>query len=93
MNILVELWYGNIEPSETIVEGNRYYKKLLSLMGRNREDLCRDLTATQIESLEKYDDNIREMSSISEKEAFAYGFRLGMRLAVESLFEPKEEEA
>ena len=59
----------------------------------NRDELCHDLTATQIESLEKYDDNIREMSSITEKEAFAYGFRLGMRLAVESLFERKEEEA
>lgn len=35
MKILEELWYGNIEPSETIVDGKRYYKKLLSLMGRN----------------------------------------------------------
>ena len=71
MKILDELWYGNIEPSETIGEGNRYYKKLLTLMSRNREEISRDLNVTQIESLEKYDDNIREMSSISEKEAFA----------------------
>ena len=32
-----------------------------------------------------YDDNIREMDAIAEKEAFAYGFRLGIRLAVAGL--------
>ncbi len=85
MSILEELWYGNIDPMEAIGSGGSYYKELMGLMAKNREKIAETLSEEMQEVLETYDDNIREMDSIAEKEAFVYGFRLGMQLAAESL--------
>ena len=74
--ILTELWYGNIDPHESIPVD----KRLLSLMGRNREKLDEILTEQQKELLEKYDGSVNEMHSYAEIEAFSYGFRLGVQL-------------
>ena len=79
-SILREMWYGNISPHESIPVD----KKLLSLMGRNRERLEETLTEKQKELLEKYDESLNEMHSAQEIEAFCYGFRLGARLMMEA---------
>ena len=63
---------------------NKQYKHLLSLMGRNRDELSETLTDKQQETLEKYDEAMNEMHSIAEVEAFTYGFRLGVRLMIEA---------
>ena len=85
MNSVMEsLWYGNINPHDTIVEDNRYYKKLLKLMGQNRDRLSETLTPEMQTVLETYDDNINEMNSIAEMEAFRYGVRFGIRLMMET---------
>ena len=81
--ILEELWYGNIEPHESISVD----KQILSLMGRNREKLEETLTEKQKELLEKYDESLNEMHSSQEIEAFSYGFRLGTRLLTEAFTE------
>ena len=91
MNILEELWYGNIDPMEAVGSGGHYYKELMGLMAKNREKIAATLTEEMQEVLETYDDNIREMDSIAEKEAFIYGFRLGMQLAAESLTDWRQE--
>ena len=83
--ILEELWYGNIDPMEAIGNDDPQYKELMALMARNREKIVAKLDEEMQEVLETYDDNIREMDAIAEKEAFAYGFRLGVRLAVAGL--------
>ena len=91
MNILEELWYGNIDPMEAVGSGGPQYKELMALMAKNREKIAATLTNEMQEVLETYDDNIREMDSIAEKEAFIYGFRLGMQLAAESLTDRRQE--
>ena len=91
MSILEELWYGNIDPMESIGCGGSYYKELMALMAKNREKIAEKLDEEIREVLETYDDNIREMDSIAEKEAFIYGFRLGMRLATEALVDGRRE--
>ena len=83
--VIESLWYGNISPHDTIVEDNRYYKKLLKLMGQNRDQLSETLTPEMQTVLETYDDNINEMNSIAEMEAFRYGLRFGLRLMAESM--------
>ena len=80
--ILEELWYGNIDPMEAVGSGGPQYKELTA---RNREKIAAKLDENMQEVLETYDDNNREMDAIAEKEAFAYGFRLGVRLAVAGL--------
>ena len=61
MNILDELWYGNINPQEESKEHNRAIKELLNLMGRNRDQLQANMTPEQQVILEKYDDCVNEI--------------------------------
>ena len=83
--LLEELWYGNVYPQEQSTKNNREVKELISLMGKNREELSATFTNEQKVTLEKYDDCVNEMYSIIEREAFTYGFRLGGRLMLEML--------
>ena len=85
MNILDELWYGNINPQEQSKENNRAINELLNLMGRNRDRLHDSLTEEQRETLEKYDDCVNEMYGLIELEIFSYAFRLGGRLMLATL--------
>lgn len=85
MNILDELWYGNINPQEQSKDNNRAIKELLNLMGRNRDALSSTLTEEQQEVLEKYDDCVNEMYGLIEVEIFSYAFRLGGRLMLATL--------
>ena len=83
MTLLEDLWYGNLNPHEAILTENRRYKHLLSLMGRNRDELAETLTDKQLGTLEKYDEAMNELHSLAEVEAFSFGFRLGIRLMIE----------
>lgn len=83
--ILEELWYGNINPLEDSTDGNAEVKKLLSLVGRNRDKLCETMTEQQKADLAKYDDSVNEMYGIIEQEVFKYGFRLGAKVILETL--------
>ena len=85
MNILDELWYGNINPQEQSKENNQAINELLKLMGRNRDRLHDSLTEEQRETLEKYDDCVNEMYGLIESEIFSYAFRLGGRLMLATL--------
>lgn len=85
MTLLEDLWYGNVDPHESILTDSKRYKHLLSLMGRNRDELSDTLIEKQSETLEKYDEAVNEMHSLAEVEAFSYGFRLGVRLMIEAV--------
>lgn len=84
MTVLEDLWYGNIDPHETVLNDDQRFKNLLALMGRNRDKLSATLTEQQKETLAKYDDSVNELHSIAELSAFRYGFSLGVRLMIES---------
>ena len=85
MTLLEDLWYGNINPHEAILQNDKQFKNLLSLMGKTRDKLSDTLTEQQKETLEKYDTAINEMHSLAELSAFRYGFSLGVRLMTESI--------
>ncbi len=84
MTTLEDLWYGNIAPFEQYLDGNKKYKELLPVMARNREKLSEGFQSEKTEWLEKYDAIIGEMNSITEVEAFKFGFRLATALLIES---------
>ena len=85
MTVLEELWYGNIDPHEAIMQNDKQFKNLLSLMGKTQNKLSDTLTERQKETLEKYDAAVNEMHSLAELSAFRYGFSLGVRLIAESI--------
>ena len=92
MKILDELWYGNIAPFEQSTRGDKRFAELLKLVNQNREELVGTLADKQKETLEKYEENTNEMYSVSERDAFSYGFRLGVRLMAESFLLPMGED-
>ena len=67
-------------------------KELLKLVARNRDELGETLTEKQKETLEKFEDCMNEMHSITERDAFSYGFRLGVQLITESFLQPIGED-
>ena len=88
MDIIKELWYGNVSPFEQCTRGDKQMKELLSLMARNRDELGEGLTEKQKETLEKFEEALNEMHSIAERDAFSYGLRLGIRLMAETFLQP-----
>ena len=87
-SILEEMWYGNLNPQEQSIEGRKETQRLLSLIGRNRDELCSTLTESQKLTLEKYDDCINEMNSIIERDIFIHAFSLGGKIMLEMLTNP-----
>ena len=85
MTVMEDLWYGNVNPHETYLNGNCRFKNLLSLMGKSRDNLSDTLTEQQKELLEKYDEAVNEMHSLAEQAAFQFGFSIGVRLMMESV--------
>ena len=88
-NIIEELWNGEINPQDTLVDNNPHYKKLQQLQSRN--ELLESLSEDQKEKLEKCCDTTLEMNSVSEREAFASGFRIALRLACAALADKTNE--
>ena len=66
MNILEELWYGNIEPAEYDISPSKEYKELLQLISRNEDKLLATMTDTQKELFTKYADCVREYQTMVE---------------------------
>ncbi len=83
MEILEDLYYGNIAPFERTVRRSKEYNKLMELLVRHEETLNAGLTDEQKEILKKYRDCQSELSGISEVDAFITGFELGVKLMLE----------
>lgn len=83
MNILEELYYGNVFPNEKCAKLDEQTKELLSLQNRNEENLILTLTDKQKEIFEKFKDCNREFYEISERQSFILGFKLGARIVIE----------
>ena len=90
-SIIEELWNGEINPQDTLVDNNPHYKELQHLQSRNKTELLESLSEEQKEKLEKYCDTTLEMNSASEREAFASGFRIALRLACAALADKTNE--
>ena len=88
MKTIDELWYGNIAPFEHCTRDDKRLKEWLKLVARNREELDVTLTDKQKETLEKFEECMNEMHSVAERDAFSYGFRLGVQLMAESFLQP-----
>ena len=85
-----ELWHGNIIPQEDSRTNSPEMKELLSYMARHHEDLEKSFTDEQKEIFEKFHDCWSEYASLSEEAIFAYAFKLGGRLMLETLSEQRK---
>ena len=82
MNILQELWYGNIRPNEDKVITYEE-KKLIELIAKHHETLSSSLKNDDLVVFEKYVDCFTEYASMIEAQAFEIGFKLAVKLMKE----------
>ena len=84
-SIIEELWYGNVVSIDDITTSNLEERELIALRDRNRNKLLEKFTDDEKELFEKYEDVVKELHSYDSKQAFEYGFKLGVRIVVEAV--------
>lgn len=87
MRMIEDLFYGNICPCEKHLTRGSEYSHLLELSVKNEEKLFAILSPQQKEMYEKLKVCMTDMSNLLEKEAFIDGFKLGMKLMAESVYD------
>ncbi len=88
MNILEELWYGNIYPNEGFIRKDSEYAQALRKVADEKECRLPNLTPELRKSIETLMDVQMEAAAIAERDAFVMGFRLATQIIVDSLTEP-----
>ena len=83
MNTIQDLYYGRISPYEMSISATPEYQKLKALATQNEDLLRETLSDEQKELLDKLIESMTDISSISERDMFIAGFRLGMRLMID----------
>ena len=83
MNTIQDLYYGRISPYEMSISTAPEYQKLKALANKNEDLLKETLSDEQKELLEKLTECITDISSISERDMFIAGFRLGIKLMID----------
>lgn len=84
-SIIEELYYGNIVPTDRDVVKGGECAHLLHRLSRNSRELEDTLTEAQKEVFKKYNDCYAEIGDANEVAAFTLGFKIGLRLALESM--------
>ena len=83
MNILEDLYYGNISPHERYITQGSKVEQLVKLVCKNADELNNSLNEKQKETFEKFKDVTSELSCITEREAFTAGFILATRIMMQ----------
>ena len=92
MNILEDLWFGNISPWERPFKKDSAYAELLALVIRHQDDLLNRLNDEEKEIFEKYSDCSNEMHDITEREAFVKGFTIGAQIIIAVMTDTTDKE-
>jgi hypothetical protein len=85
MNILEELWYGNVSPNEMNIPKGSKLNELLKEIIHSEEQLDKTLTDEQKQLLENLKNAQLKFNSLTECEVFAKGFKLGAKIMLEIL--------
>ena len=83
MNTIQDLYYGRVSPYEMSISTVPEYQKLKALADRNEDSLRESHSDEQKELLDKLIESVTDISSISERDMFIAGFRLGVKLMID----------
>ena len=83
MKIIEDLYYGRISPYEMNISATPEYQKLKALADRKEDSLRELLSDEQKELLDKFIETVTDISSISKRDMFIKGFRLGVKLMMD----------
>jgi hypothetical protein len=67
MNIIEELWYGNISPCERDIKKDSEYAELLEQIVRHEEKLQKQLNGEEKEILEKFEAACSDIGTVDKK--------------------------
>ena len=84
MTTIEKLYYGQIRPHEKHVDPESRFAVFQDLLSSTDEDLTRMLPENCKGAYDAFKAAYDEMYAMAEKEAFADGFSLGLRLGIES---------
>ena len=90
MNILEDLYYGNVSPCDRDVKRGSKVDKLQTLVCQYEVELNSTLTEKQKETLEKFKDAYSELYCCFERDMFAQGFIIAAKIMIE-VFKEEEE--
>lgn len=86
-SMLKQLYDGEIFPVESICPKNHAYREAHHQMDQILANLRDVLSAQELVQLEKLEERYFQTSSLYGYENFAYGFRLGMSLREQGMFQ------
>ena len=90
MNILEELYCGNIRPDARVYPQNSPFAEAAKLKNRNLDKLMSVLNESEKETFEKYCDAQSDIESITRYDTYTYALKLGILLMIE-IFTGKSE--
>ena len=83
MNILEELWYGRINPSQRSQPDDKSASELTEQIVEKEDEFVPLLSDEAKEILEQMREKQLDLSTSNERKAFISGFRLGARIMLE----------
>jgi len=83
MNILEDLWYGNVHPMENRVEIDKY-KQMCDALGERESELLKCIGEKNLDVFESYYSALVNVHSADECAAFVKGFRIGALMMLEA---------
>ena len=84
MTLIENLWYGDIAMNECGIENHDEYNKLTQLIMKQEGDLKKSLSKEQNEQYDKLRANLNGRLDLSTCDAFTVGFKLGVRMMIET---------
>ena len=85
MQILEDLYLGDVRPSERSGNRNRQHAKALDELLKAEEVLIATFSEEQKKLFEDFTDAQREVSILTDAETFTYSFKLGAKIILDVL--------
>ena len=92
MQILEELYVGDVRPGERSFKRNSQYARALNESADAADRLIAVLSEEQKKLFEEFMDAQREVSVFTDAETFIYGFRLGAKIMMDVLLDGEMKE-
>ena len=92
MQVLEDLYMGDIHPSERSFKKDSQYSRALNEAVKAEDTLLYTLTEKQKEQFETYMAAQREVNVLTDCETFCYAFKLGAKIMMDVLTDGKMKE-
>ena len=92
MQVMEDLYLGNVRPSDRSFKRNSQYAKALDEIVKTGDALTDGLTERQKELFEDYMTAQREVNVLTDCETFCMAFKLGAKIMLDVLTESRMRE-